>query len=86
MPLYEYQCDLCNCMWEELEKFSDPIPSICKGCDKEGGIKRLLPGQLNFILKGRGWANEGYHPDLSKPLVKEKKIINQLDRNIMTTD
>ena len=79
MPLYEYTCDECRCMWEELEKFDTPIPDICKACNAEGKVRRLLPGQMNFILKGRGWANEGYHPDLSQPLVKDKKIIKTLE-------
>ena len=49
MPIYEYKCDLCNCMWEEIEKFSDPALTHCKGCETEGGVHRLIPGQLNFI-------------------------------------
>ena len=51
MPLYEYRCDECNCMWEELEKFDTPIPTKCKACYAEGKVERLLPGQMNFILK-----------------------------------
>ena len=78
MPLFEFRCDECNCMWEELEKFDTPIPTKCKACYAEGKVERLLPGQMNFILKGRGWSKEGYHPDLSKPLVKDKKIIKKV--------
>ena len=60
MPIYEYKCDLCNCLWEEIEKFSDPALTYCKGCETEGGVHRLIPGQLNFILKGDGWYKDGY--------------------------
>ena len=60
MPIYEYKCNKCNCWWEEIEKFSDPTLTYCKGCETEGGVHRLIPGQLNFILKGDGWYKDGY--------------------------
>ena len=60
MPIYEYKCNKCNCLWEEIQKFSDPILTLCKGCEIEGGVHRLIPGQLNFILKGGGWYKDGY--------------------------
>ena len=52
MPIYEYKCDLCNGMWEEIQKSSDDPPIVCKSCEKEGGIHKLLPGQIYSILKG----------------------------------
>ena len=60
MPIYEYKCDLCNGLWEEIQKFSDDPITVCKSCEKEGGVHRLLPGQMNFILKGDGWYKDGY--------------------------
>jgi len=60
MPIYEYKCDLCNGMWEEIQKFSDDPFTVCKSCEKEGGVHKLLPGQMNFILKGDGWYKDGY--------------------------
>ena len=60
MPIYEYKCNKCNCLWEEIQKFSDPILTLCKGCEIEGGVNRLVPGQMNFILKGDGWYKDGY--------------------------
>ena len=60
MPIYEYKCDLCNGLWEEIQKFSaDPL-TVCKSCEKEGGVHKLLPGAMNFILKGDGWYKDGY--------------------------
>ena len=52
MPIYEYKCDLCNGMWEELQKFSDPVITLCKSCEKEGGVRKLLPGQIHLLLGG----------------------------------
>ena len=60
MPIYEYKCDLCNGLWEEIQKFSDDPLTICKSCEKEGGVHKLIPGQINFILKGEGWYKDGY--------------------------
>ena len=60
MPIYEYQCDKCNCLWEEIQKFSDPTLTYCKGCESEGGVHRLMPGRMAFILKGGGWYKDGY--------------------------
>ena len=60
MPIYEYKCDKCNCLWEEIQKFSDPALTYCKGCEQEGGVHKLIPGQMNFILKGDGWFKDGY--------------------------
>ena len=60
MPIYEYKCDLCNGMWEEIQKFSDDPLTVCKSCEKEGGVHKLLPGKMTFILHGEGWYKDGY--------------------------
>ena len=60
MPIYEYKCDLCNGLWEEIQKFSDDPLTVCKSCEKEGGVHKLLPGKMNFILHGEGWYKDGY--------------------------
>ena len=51
MPIYEYKCDLCNGMWEEIQKSSDDPLTVCKSCEKEGGVHKLLPGQIYSVLK-----------------------------------
>jgi putative FmdB family regulatory protein len=60
MPIYEYQCDLCNGLWEEIQKFSDDPLTICKSCEKEGGVHKLVAGRMSFILKGDGWYKDEY--------------------------
>ena len=60
MPIYEYKCDLCNGLWEEIQKFSDDPLTVCKSCEKEGGVHKLVAGRLAFHLKGPGWAKDGY--------------------------
>jgi len=60
MPIYEYKCNLCNGLWEEIQKFSDDPLTVCKSCEKEGGVHKLVPGSMSFILKGSGWYKDGY--------------------------
>ena len=60
MPIYEYKCDLCNGLWEEIQKFSDDPLTVCKSCEKEGGTHKLMSGGIAFHLKGGGWADDGY--------------------------
>ena len=67
MPIYEYKCDLCNGLWEEIQKFSDDPLTVCKSCEKEGGVHKLLPGKMNFILHGGGWYKDGYSSKKDEP-------------------
>ena len=73
MPIYEYKCDLCNGMWEEIQKFSDDPLTLCKSCEKEGGVHKLIPGQMNFILKGPGWYRDGYSATTTTTLEKKEQ-------------
>jgi len=75
MPIYEYKCDLCNGLWEEIQKFSDPVITVCKSCEKEGGVHKLVAGQLSFHLKGGGWYKDGYGK--SNPTTEKVKDWNQ---------
>ncbi len=54
MPIYEYECEFCLHRFQLLQKMSDPAPSVCPNCSKEGGIKKLI-SQTSFELKGNGW-------------------------------
>jgi putative FmdB family regulatory protein len=52
MPLYEYQCDSCEQVFEVLQKFADAPLTVCQSCG--GPLRRLLsPPGLQF--KGSGW-------------------------------
>ncbi len=57
MPLYEYQCKVCNDKFELRQKFSDPPASVCPKC---GGEVAKLISSSAFALKGGGWYAEGY--------------------------
>ena len=53
MPLYEYQCEACGNRFEVIQKFSDPLPEICKLCGK-GPVQRLQSSPA-IQFKGSGW-------------------------------
>lgn len=42
MPTYEHTCELCAHEWEQDYSMSDPVPTTCPGCNKPGGVKRLI--------------------------------------------
>ena len=77
MPIYEYKCDLCNGLWEEIQKFSDDPLTVCKSCEKEGGVHKLLPGKMNFILHGEGWYKDGYSSKKDEP--KTEQVMTKMN-------
>lgn len=58
MPTYEYQCEVCSHEWEIEHGMSEKIKVECEKC-KSDCVKKLI-GATHFILKGSGWANDGY--------------------------
>ena len=53
MPIYEYQCDECGHLFEEMHKRSDPRPSECPECGAPDPRRAI--SQTAFKLKGSGW-------------------------------
>lgn len=61
MPLYEFRCPACGAETEKLQKLNDPPPPCSNPeCERheEPMDKKVSAG--SFILKGSGWANDGY--------------------------
>jgi putative FmdB family regulatory protein len=52
MPLYEYRCDACGHLFEQIQKFSDPLLSVCPECS---GVLRKLVSSPAIQFKGTGW-------------------------------
>lgn len=64
MPVYEYQCDACQNVFEARQKFSDAPLSSCPACG--GAVKKLI-SRTGFALKGSGWYQQGYSGGNSQP-------------------
>ncbi len=68
MPIYEYKCNSCNTVFEEIQKFSDDPVKKCRHCSSTK-VEKLI-SQSSFVLKGGGWYADGYS---KKPKKKDSK-------------
>ena len=53
MPLYEYRCEACGHVFEQIQKFSDPPIDVCPKCGERKVEKLLSSPAIQF--KGTGW-------------------------------
>jgi putative FmdB family regulatory protein len=62
MPIYEYKCQECKNIYEELHlgkcNSSNKI-IFCSKCEKEIDMKKVV-SLSSFKLEGRGWGKDGY--------------------------
>lgn len=60
MPIYRYRCSKCANQVEMIQRMSEKAPpERCEACGCES-FEQVI-GSPMFVLKGRGWANDGYH-------------------------
>jgi putative FmdB family regulatory protein len=52
LPLYEYECDVCQHRFEVIQKFSDAPVQACPKCS--GAVHKLLSSPA-IQFKGSGW-------------------------------
>ena len=65
MPIYEYECSLCDFHFERKQKFDDEPIAICPKC--QGQVQRVIhPAPI--IFKGSGF----YITDSRKGSISEK--------------
>lgn len=64
MPLYEYYCEVCNKIYEITKSITDDQVEYCRNCSRE--MERLI-SRSNFVLKGGGWASDGYSKTKKTP-------------------
>lgn len=57
MPVYEYECQECNKVFEVQQKIADKPLSNCPKC--QAPVKKLM-SMTSFQLKGGGWYADGY--------------------------
>lgn len=61
MPLFTYECKDCSFIFEELIRNNEEKVIQCLECKSLNVVQYI--GKSSFILKGGGWAKDGY----SKP-------------------
>ncbi len=65
MPIYEYICSNCDNELEEVQKFSEPLLTLCPECNTNELTRK--PSVSAFHLKGGGWYKDGYNGTSNKP-------------------
>ena len=70
MPIYEYQCNVCDEITEEFDKITSTNKTIeCSLC---GQPSTRIMSLGSFHLKGAGWYKDGYSD--KRAVSKEEKI------------
>lgn len=59
MPIYEYACESCAKVTEEMQKFSDAPLTDCPACGAKGTLRKIM-SRTSFALKGTGWYTTDY--------------------------
>jgi putative FmdB family regulatory protein len=59
MPTYEYKCRVCRHELEAEQAITDEPLRECPKC-LVCALERLISGGAGFVLKGDGWAADGY--------------------------
>ncbi len=67
MPIYEYQCEVCEHKLEALQKLGDGLLTDCPKCEKPGLKKKI--SAAGFRLKGSGWYETDFKTGNKKNLV-----------------
>ena len=62
MPVYAYRCDQCKKYVELFQRVSEKKAPVCddQNCKNYGTEMESVIGSTSFILKGSGWAKDGY--------------------------
>jgi putative FmdB family regulatory protein len=58
MPTYDYECDACKHKWELIQSIKAKPVKACPKCLEDKARRLISLG--TFILKGKGWAEDGY--------------------------
>lgn len=65
MPIYEYECNLCQCRFERKQRFDEEPIAMCPKC--QGKARRVIHS-VPIIFKGSGF----YTTDNRKSNAAEK--------------
>ena len=52
MPIYEYECNDCHCLFERRQRFDEEPLAVCPKC--EGKARRVIHS-VPIIFKGSGF-------------------------------
>jgi len=70
VPIYEYQCQKCNYIFEVFQKIDEDLNPACPKCLAQA---RRIISATNFILKGSGFYVNDYPSESRKKGKKGEK-------------
>ena len=59
MPTYKYHCFKCEVSFEVEHGIKEDPEVKCAICESSEHVIRLI-SRTSFVLKGKGWAKDGY--------------------------
>lgn len=75
MPIYEYQCQNCGFLFDELQTMSEKPLFKCPNCGKNE-LKKLIGSGGGIIFKGSGF----YQTDYKNPKEPEKTTAEKSEK------
>ena len=60
MPIYEYECDACQHVFEEHQSFSDDPIEVCPEC-KIKKVRKIITGPSFIRFAGKGQYKGQYY-------------------------
>lgn len=69
MPVYEYECSLCDCHFERRQRFDEEPVAVCPIC--QGRARRVIHS-IPVIFKGSGFYITDSRQEKSSPTTAEK--------------
>jgi putative FmdB family regulatory protein len=72
MPTYEYKCNKCGHLFEQLQSITSKSLRKCPRCGKSA-LKRLIGTGAGLIFKGSGFYATDYRSENYKESVKKEK-------------
>jgi putative FmdB family regulatory protein len=72
MPTYEYKCDACGHLFEELQSIKAKALRKCPACGKQK-LVRLIGAGAGIIFKGSGFYQTDYRSESYSKASKEGK-------------
>jgi len=77
MPIYEYECEACGHVFDELQKMADEPLTDCPKC-KKTTLKKLVSAAA-FRLKGGGWYETDFKTGSKKNIAGKESAKSKTD-------
>ena len=84
MPIYEYECEKCNAVFEAMQSISSKPLKKCNKPSCKGKVHRLVSAS-GFIFKGSGWFTSEYPSDARKKGWESESKGDKTDANKNST-